>query len=607
MASLEAVAQPQIDAACEVWWAKGGIRNPFGTVSLAQEAMVGAISSDASAVEVYLVDRLSDRPGGGITLNCGTSGAFVILEIDKARNNRYLLAHELGHVLGLRHPKQPAPPAGAACQSYREGSSCSVMTPDSPNSSRNTLNNLGVVEVPGNPLPLGPVLTTLSQLGGWNPDAEQGFFHIVRDFPLDDGTESSVPRPPASDWWTYSDVWNSSKLPDQFDPLRYDDNSPMFAPDHSPIHTQPRRTSLNHMYVRLRTCEILAQPVNVHLYLAIPGDPTAPLTPLNNNIPIVFSNANGTLPSPGAPITQQVAWSVPVGYPAHCCVFAVATSINEPAPPLVTQIIANPTAHRVGDLFSLLKSDNDVAQRNMNLQPALPFNGSLWASLAWIAVANSSEQPARVSLDIDSRQAMGLVKLQLEMEGQDTREVPVGGQVSLLDTLDWQPNERRVVRLRVLLGDGLPEDTRIPMSLGMKVNSVLVGGYTQMVIVKPVSDAVENALDTLYGSLIDVSAGCESPRAASLADHVRDLLENGLRPNWRLELEALAEQFALLAVDLEADGRLECQTVRHQLSLLSSFLHASDPEPVLAAGVRDIADRIQEPAGRLARLPQRRP
>jgi len=69
-------------------------------------------------LEVYLVDRLLDfqpNPGSAWEWNLNTGGgwtdagtgndAFVVLEIGKAQHNRYLFAHELGHVLGLKkHP-----------------------------------------------------------------------------------------------------------------------------------------------------------------------------------------------------------------------------------------------------------------------------------------------------------------------------------------------------------------------------------------------------------------------------------------------------------------------------------------------------------------------
>ncbi len=162
--AAETLCQEQMAGICEVWRNKGALDllvwpniNPelptageiapttpqqkaeFGSVDRSQETelpvRVGGTSPDH--VEVYLVDELLDRPGGGIAHDCGQASAYCILGRNRAATNRYLLAHELGHVMGLSHPGE------APCP----GSPNSVLQPTGgvgPNPTTNTLHNFRI-------------------------------------------------------------------------------------------------------------------------------------------------------------------------------------------------------------------------------------------------------------------------------------------------------------------------------------------------------------------------------------------------------------------------------------------------------------------------------
>jgi hypothetical protein len=88
--------------------------------------------------------------------------------------------------------------------------------------------------------------------------------------------------------------------------------------------------------------------------------------------PLSFDSIN--FPPDGTPVTKYVQWNVPQDsiqptqlYPRGCCVFAVAVSTNEPAPPAMSDIIANPAAYHFSDLNNRLASDNNVVRRNLNI------------------------------------------------------------------------------------------------------------------------------------------------------------------------------------------------------------------------------------------------
>lgn len=90
-----------------------------------------------SGVEVFVVDNDMSSFGGGGTVFAGTASAQIVMS-DRGTSDT-LLAHELGHVLGLGHP-----PSGADANT--------IMTPSSSNSSpnptRNTIGNFNRITFP---------------------------------------------------------------------------------------------------------------------------------------------------------------------------------------------------------------------------------------------------------------------------------------------------------------------------------------------------------------------------------------------------------------------------------------------------------------------------
>ena len=100
------------------------------------EANRVAATHTAAGIEVFLVDNDMSSAGGASTLAAG-AGSNVVMS-DRGTSDT-LLAHELGHVLGLDHP-----PGG--------GDSNTIMTPSGSNSAanptRNTLGNFNRITFP---------------------------------------------------------------------------------------------------------------------------------------------------------------------------------------------------------------------------------------------------------------------------------------------------------------------------------------------------------------------------------------------------------------------------------------------------------------------------
>ena len=110
----------------------------------AEANRIGALQS-GSGVEVYFVDNPMTSAGGASTLSAGTASNIVISD---GGTSDTLLAHELGHVLGLDHP-----PAGGDANTIMEPSGSRDVT----NPTRNTVGNYNRITWPaGNPTCIRP-------------------------------------------------------------------------------------------------------------------------------------------------------------------------------------------------------------------------------------------------------------------------------------------------------------------------------------------------------------------------------------------------------------------------------------------------------------------
>ena len=86
--------------------------------------------------------------------------------------------------------------------------------------------------------------------------------------------------------------------------------------------------------------------------------------------------------------------------------------------------------HNFYDLSARVAPNNDIAQRNLNVQKMTAGtaggNQGLHASLAWIGLANPFEEPAAASLQIDTPDLAALVRDLAEAALHASAAAPTG-------------------------------------------------------------------------------------------------------------------------------------------------------------------------------------
>jgi hypothetical protein len=612
-ATVEALCKDQIDGVCEVWRNKAALdlnvdltatpttvtvgiiegtadqKNAFAEPDATQEnslplllpaQTLGGSPSPSLAsvghVEIYVVDKLLDRPGGGITKKSGQADAFCIIGLNKASTNKYLLAHELGHVLGLAHPEENMLCYPGSWESVTQASG-----PINANPNANTLYNCRIFLQPkaGCPLTLTPIMQTSAALDCFRPDPVD---HFIRDFPADSGNEPSLP-PPGFNRVSNSNVWNRHNLNDPGG----------INVAGGPEHQEPLCMVQNHLYVKLEYRTSLRDPVDVNFYLAVPGIGTSGLNlVLLNSQPLAFDPP----PLPGAPIVKSIAWSVQSSFPSHCCVYAIGSSADERAPSPLT----------FGTIAPLLGADNDIAQRNLNIQGCTPMLlSSLPVWLPWLMLANPLVQAAPASLIIDATAARQLLGLSLEIDDKRAYNVSRDEPMIVNITDQLEPDQFAILRLRALLPPGLSEGTVLPIDLKLQIGDI-VCSYQHLLRVAPLAETTIQVLDALFAALRDVHVACTSADALLLAQSVARIARKQATDPRQLfaSLRRLSGRIATLAQSIDSDSMPECRIVQRRLyelaGLLLTWTNTSSPE-LFAERVRDLADRIQEPAGRLGR------
>ncbi len=298
--NIQSLKDNLLAQANEVWHQPGGLE------------LFEAAEDEENSIPVFLMDDFNqaDQNNGGLTFNPGVDTAHINLKVIFARENDYLLAHEMIHVIGICHPEQcPTFPAF-------EGSFASVAVPGVPNLSHNTIQNLNVVNHPWN------LQTNMTSIGNNTPaiiTSPPNFSHYIRTFPHDDGLRP-LPVDPLA--WQ-ADIWNTVGAPNS-----------AFEPGNSHFqHTQPTPGPQNFIFVRVHTCLAIASPgVSVYLFIGVPNGNQLNISqivtsPPQNN-PLLFTdNGQQLLPRQGTPTINRTQWDLAAsGWTADSWLIAMSTT-----------------------------------------------------------------------------------------------------------------------------------------------------------------------------------------------------------------------------------------------------------------------------------------
>jgi hypothetical protein len=285
-----------------------------------------------SVIEVFFVesDVLDNDLGSGQTYGSGQVQAKVILS-DNNMGCDNLLAHELGHVLGGKHPGT-LPEPGRWIGDFN-----TVLQQYCPIPGENTRWNCTQAD--------NPALSTNQNIACcFSHDCTD---HFIRDFPEDIGIEPSI-APNNRNYYSSSHIWNRIV------------EHPGFATSDGPMHQEPIRLTRFH------------QPYKNYIYAVIEAINDLPARDVVVDFHLLFGGFRGrdatdiflgrtpvsSSLKPSNPKLVRLDWNVPEDAPQDCYLVAIVNSPSEPKPSIS------------GNVFQwgyLVRSDNDIAIRKISI------------------------------------------------------------------------------------------------------------------------------------------------------------------------------------------------------------------------------------------------
>lgn len=370
-----------------------------------------------NVIEVFFVSNLLPGIGGGSAGGIGVASCKVVMAEPNA-GNPVLLAHELGHVLGLLHP--PGSDPGT------------VMQPTG------GANNPGTpfVTFPMTQNIANPVLATTMTACCLSHDKGD---HYIKDFPVDVGLEPSDPLPAGMTRYSMSNIWN-----------RRTNSAGSWSPVTGPQHESPYRfqndgvtPAINYLFARVE--QLNNFPVgnaSVSFYLKTPGSGGGAA-----NLNLVGSGAVPAGLAVGLSRDVTLMWSVPSGAPSHSCCFGV---VESPAEPKGSQAVLD--ALTWAQFEDMSHQDNDWAQRNLDILDIAPNTGSenTFESAPWAVQLPQSAKTGRLGLTLTvSAFGDNLAAAEVELFGKVYKVKP-GEPVELKGPKPLAPGEEAPVVLRAV-------------------------------------------------------------------------------------------------------------------------------------------------------------
>ena len=471
--------------------------------------------SNPNVIEVYFVDNDLAFYGGGATQNGGSGLAKVVIT-DSNSGNPHLLAHELGHVLGGKHP-------GVVPMAPRwEGDSGTVLASSSsaaiPNPDKNTYHNCISVS--------NPAIQTLPDLLCCLTHDKAD--HYIRDFPEDMGTEPN-PGYTGRNFYSMSNIWN-----------RRSNTAGITNSDGTPDHQQPARFQtdgitpfVNYMFAKVEAINNLKQRnTEVRFYIKHPGSGggSANIQPLGT---VAVSDSL----SPSSLDTVSIPWEVPAGTPNHSCVFAVVASPAEPET-IVSSL-------NFQEVETIVREENDWAQRNLNLVQTLQSNDSegnrAWSQSAFLYYPpEKSLKRAKLSFQYSTKRSKDLENIKLDILGLGEHELESGikGELDLGKLI--KPGQIIPYSLFVELPTNASIEDRYETDIIPLINGEAIAGYTFAFSPTYPVYATAQAIDEALAASYDAIAFLDIASAEKLLEIHRIAAKN--QPVSTKGLEIIAQQ-----------------------------------------------------------------
>ncbi|MCP4425901.1 MAG: hypothetical protein GY803_15520, partial [Chloroflexi bacterium] len=440
--------------------------------------------------------------------------------------------------------------------------------------------------------------------------------HFIRDYPDDEGTEPSDASIPS---YNKSNLWNRRAI-----------GAGATNSDGSPDHQDPYCGATNYMYVKLeyvKPADAPSEPgprngnATVEIYLGEPGASTS-LQPIASPNQISFPPGSSYVD------TRYLVWNSPPGLPPHCCAFAIAYSdvvedgvtYGEPRPFLVG---TDPTWAQVHSIRNL---SNDIAQRNLNFLDCAKddttddLDGDAEAGEAervafpWVQAANIvAKEETAFTLQVDPHP--DLSPLVLELNGEIVG--PLDGRIELPPLAH---NKHVVIRLHTTVPSRGRLGQTFPVNMTFLHDGEPFGGYEHVLRIATLEQTTPQVLSALFAALRDLSIAADAVEAWELAQKVQQLVWKGviLPDNWSLieklyghkrgdllvELRALADDFTALGRSL-SERKWGTAVQRHVVALGKLMNQRAKSPAQFLERLRELADRIQEPAGYVVRRTRR--
>ena len=457
-------------------------------------AAIRAARDDLNEIEIFFVDNALASTGGGNSGAIGVASCQIVVA-DSNAGNTVLVAHELGHVLGLQHPP---------------GTSSDPNTVMQPTGSANVQGAAAVI-FPMMAFIANPLLITTATPGCLMPDKGD---HYIKDFPVDIGLEPSDPLPAGMTRYSMSNVWNrQSNTTGGW--------SATTGPDHEPpfrFNADGVTPATNHFFARVEQRNIFpVGAATVKFYLKTPGSGGGAL-----NLNLV---ASGPVPAGlalGTPRDVHATWSVPAGAPSHSCCFAVVSSPEEPE--------GTPAVLSWAQFEDMCHQDNDWAQRNLDIIDIGTGNtgsGNVYEAAPWsVQLPQSTQERLPLVLNVVAL-GEGLRAVEIELPGVMTTRVKPGEATAIKVKTPLAPGDECPVIIRATLAGPMRPGSRVSILVDPVLGKQRLIGFGTSFRNAGTRAALRLLLDRALAAAVDIADVTDEEAWHQLAYDVRGLLREG--------------------------------------------------------------------------------